>query len=55
MCDFLQKFVPRLNKHDDVIESKLMKIDPPRNEKLVVPVLSDIKMLEKCKVFSKSV
>jgi len=29
ICDRLRKFVPRLNKHDDVIKWNFMKIAPP--------------------------
>jgi len=29
ICDRLRKVVPQLNKHDDVIEWKFMKIAPP--------------------------
>jgi len=33
-----EKVVPRLNKHDDVIEWNFVKIAPPRNEELVAPL-----------------
>jgi len=35
-----EKVVPRLNKHDDVIEWNFMKIASPRNEELVAPLLA---------------
>jgi len=35
-----EKVVPRLNKHDDVIEWNFVKIAPPRNEELVAPLLN---------------
>jgi len=38
ICDDCEKFVRRLNKHDDVIKWNLMKIAPPRNEELVEPL-----------------
>jgi len=34
-----EKVVPRLNKHDDVIEWNFMKIPPPPNEELVAPLI----------------
>jgi len=33
-----ENVVPRLNKNDDVIEWKFMKIAHPRNEELVAPL-----------------
>ena len=36
--DVCEKFLPRLNKHDDVIEWNFMKIAPSRNEELVAPL-----------------
>jgi len=38
ICNRLRKFVPRLNKHDDVIDWNFMKIAPPRIEELVAPL-----------------
>jgi len=35
-----ENVVPRLNKHDDVIKRRFMKIAPPWNEELVVPLVN---------------
>jgi len=39
ICD---KVAPQLNKRDDVIEWKFMKIAPPRNEELVAPLRNGV-------------
>ena len=41
ICDRLRKVVPRLNKHDDVIEWNFINFPSLRNEELVAALISD--------------